>query len=712
LTELQDAPIESLKEHGEREGADADISRWQMEITLAKKYFEDYWTKCDRIYKRFRDERDSQNIGSKYNSLWSIMQTLQPATYSRTPKTQAERKFKDKDSVGRLGASLLERASQNDLVDTHFDRTMIPCRDDFLLIARAQGWVSYKSTFKTIPAQRVELQPQFDQTGQVVGFLDASGQPAQVDPSLIEFDGQGYGYTEPEREEVDTESVPSKYLHYRDFLHNPCRSWDEVRWVAQRVFLTRDEGEEKFGEIFKSVPLDYKPDDLKDNNSEDKAFSQAIVWEIWDKESKRVIFVSESYKTGCLKVLDDPLGLPGFFPCPRPVYGTTTNDSLIPIPDYVQYQDLANELDIVTDKIAFFTRKLKLVGGYNAANKAIPKMFDGGEDIKLVPIDDWIGVKGEGGTANAVEWMPIEHIAQILELLYQRQTTLKGLLDEISSMSDVLRGYSDPNTTATAENIKSQYATLRLADKQKFMEDFARDIIQIKCEIMAKHFSKETFAQIAGLELMEPQAAQDFDAAIELLKNDELRSFRISVETDSTISVDENADKQAANEFITAVGGYFQNVAPIMQQMPQMSAAIKSMLLMTARRYRAGRQVEADLEEGFDAYLQEQQASAEAAKNNPPPPDPQQQIADAKAQEAQAKAGIAQQDLQIKAQKVQGDQTLQAQKQQGESILDAGKMQQDAEIARAKLSLEAAKIRGSQALAEQQAFQNILSRNQ
>ena len=46
---------------------------------------------------------------------------------------------------------------------------------------------------------------------------------------------------------------------------------------------------------------------------------------------------------------DDPLGVEGFFPCPKPLYATTTSDTLVPVPDFVLYQDQAMELDILSD---------------------------------------------------------------------------------------------------------------------------------------------------------------------------------------------------------------------------------------------------------------------------------------------------------------------------------------------------------------------------
>jgi hypothetical protein len=32
-----------------------------------------------------------------------------------------------------------------------------------------------------------------------------------------------------------------RHLHWKDFLTNPARTWDEVWWVAKREYLTKEE---------------------------------------------------------------------------------------------------------------------------------------------------------------------------------------------------------------------------------------------------------------------------------------------------------------------------------------------------------------------------------------------------------------------------------------------------------------------------------------
>ena len=79
-----------------------------------------------------------------------------------------------------------------------------------------------------------------------------------------------------------------------------------------------------------------------------------IVYEIWNKDDGKVYWVADGYPHLC-DVQEDPLKLENFFPTPRPLYANATNDTLIPVPDYYQYQDQAAQIDELTQRIALLT---------------------------------------------------------------------------------------------------------------------------------------------------------------------------------------------------------------------------------------------------------------------------------------------------------------------------------------------------------------------
>lgn len=114
-----------------------------------------------------------------------------------------------------------------------------------------------------------------------------------------------------------------------------------------------------------------------------------------------------------------------------------------------------------------------------------------------------------------------------------------------------------------------------------------------------------------------------------LLKNDKLRSFRIDIETDSTIQPDEDEDKQRRTEFVTTIGGFMNQVMPLAQQFPYLGPVAAETLLYLARGYRAGRTLEDAIERAMAQMAQ--------AAQQPPPPDPRIEAEKAKLEMLQQK---------------------------------------------------------------------------
>jgi hypothetical protein len=189
-----------------------------------------------------------------------------------------------------------------------------------------------------------------------------------LQPTLYRTVGNGDGLIAdhrlpmPEDHEVVFEEVKPVYVFWEDYREGPARQWSEVPWVRFRAYLTRDELIARFGpEKGREVNLDHTPrgssDSLKDDPPPD-VFKKAIVHEVWDKVAKRVIWYAPGTPDLILDQQDDPLRLPGFFPNPDPLLATTTNDKRIPVPDFVEYQDQAHELDVITARIDRLTRAL------------------------------------------------------------------------------------------------------------------------------------------------------------------------------------------------------------------------------------------------------------------------------------------------------------------------------------------------------------------
>lgn len=620
----------------------ATLKRWLTEIKLYETKRKKYNERAKKIIKRYKDEREGAKNTKRLNILWANIETLKPTVYARVPKADVKRRFKDQDPVGRVASIILERAVDCFLdCKDRFDEAMRAGRDDYLLVGMGVNWQRYEPHLKMVTPDPISVFPaqppiegfQIDNELEGMGFVDANGDSYED----ADFDEATGAYTvTPEPEEVkEYEEIIDDYVHWSDFGHNAgARVWTEVYAVWRKAYLTRQELHERFDDVLgpeevNRIPLDAKPD-TDDDKDLDSMFSKATVYEIWDKASKKVIWLSKAYEAGTLDVRDDPMGLEEFFPCPRPLFATLAHDDMIPVPDYVQYQDQAEEIDNLTARIVHLTKTLKLRGLYAGDISEIERLFQDADESDLIPVENWAMFADKGGLANAISWVPLKDIAGALINLYEAREKAKQDLYEVTGLSDILRGQSEASETATAQAIKAQWGSTRVKEKQQELARFARDAIRIKAEIISEHFDVETIAMIANVESLPEQDKPFIGPAMELIKNDTLRNFRVEIETDSTVAADEQADKEARIEFITAVTSFVQGWAPVLQGSPQLAPMAAEFLKFAIRGFKTGEALEAIVEQTMDSLTQQ---SAQ-----PSPPDPAAEMEmQAKQVDAQAK---------------------------------------------------------------------------
>src|SRR5438094_38394 len=101
---------------------------WQAqlkEIGDASSY-KTWYKRGEKVEHRYPDDRNrTQELSTRrYNSLWGNIQILQPALYGRCPVPICERRFKDKDTVGRGAATILERGLRNEIEINSFHESV------------------------------------------------------------------------------------------------------------------------------------------------------------------------------------------------------------------------------------------------------------------------------------------------------------------------------------------------------------------------------------------------------------------------------------------------------------------------------------------------------------------------------------------------------------------------------------------------------------
>jgi hypothetical protein len=610
----------------------ADFCRmWMDAITIAGKQEESWRKQADDTVKIYRagskSRMDNPTGGDKaFNILFANIDTVVPSVYNSTPIPDVRRRYDDEDKVGKQVSDLIERAISYSIDSYDFDHLMKFVAKDMELVGRANA--------------RVRYTPYFDQQGAVV------------------------------HEEANCEHV-----QWADFRHGPSNTWEDVPWVAFRLKLTRGELKKLNEKLASQVKMDATIDGYKDDGeTPDDIFKRAITWEIWDKDSGEIIFIAESFKSAPLVRDPDPLKLKDFFPIPRPAYAIETTDTLVPVIPYSTYRDQAEELERVSRRIMALVEALKAKGVYDGRMTELPRLSDA-DDNELIAVESAANYLDGAGLEKAIAWWPIETIAKVLKELYLQRDQIKQTIYEITGLSDILRGQTDPNETLGAQELKAQTGSMRVQSKQAEIQRYARDLFRLKAEIIATKFSWETITTMTGINFpakqeqeqakqkiqagqqQYQQMAQQAQAAgqqpppppqvppeIEemlsmpsreevesVMRNETMRGYRIDVESDSTIRADMTRNQNNMNQFLQGTAEYAKAMGPIVQLDPQLMPTVIEVYSAFARTYKLGKQAEDALDKLSDKGKQ-------MAENPPPkPPDPKLEAEKAKADREMAK---------------------------------------------------------------------------
>jgi hypothetical protein len=429
---------------------------WINLLTESEDAFETWNDYCDRYDRKYANlERLSQNERDReFQMFWANCEVLKPSIYAKPPIPVVVPKFKDRRPVYQQASEVMERCCNVAFDLARVNDLMLLVRDDLSMNSRGVAWCRYES-------------------------------------------GKGDS-------DYDHEKVCIDFKGRRDFLHSISRNWREVTWVAAASYLTRSEARKRFkeysGDCYQEA--EYKVDkESKEIGGADNR-ERAKFWEIWDKGSRRVVWVAE----GCEDILDEDdahLDLQNFFPCPKPCYGTVQRGSLIPVPDVLQYEDQLNEINMLTGRIHALSDALQVkgfypAGGGEAADAIQTALKLNSPNEVMVPISNWAAF---GQSKDIILWMPIDQIAQtILHLVTLRKQIIEDIY-QIMGLSDIMRGATDPNETLGAQQLKTQYGSTRIRDKQQEMVRFAKDLVEITSEIITEKFKDVTIIEMSQTQL-------------------------------------------------------------------------------------------------------------------------------------------------------------------------------------------------------------------
>jgi hypothetical protein len=560
---------------------------WQNELEKADQFERDWRERGMRVVERYRDEREGRALigpsNTRFNILWANTETLKGALLARMAEPDVRRRFPDPNPAAREVAILLERALSYGLDVYDGITPMKAALEDYLLPGRGVVWVVYEPV---IIKEKIK----------------------------IEVDGEDVALDEVEEiERLGDQRCRFEYVHWQDYRESPSRRPEDVTWRARRHLFTRDD---LIGRGFKDaheIPLNWMPDTNEDNADYEEIYNRAEVWEIWCKVTRKRLFIATGYKD-VLAEDDDPYELEDFFPTPTPLIAVRTNNTSIPVPEFTLYQDQADELDRVTNRITYLIEGLKRRGVYDASVPELAQLAMAG-DNDFVPSDNFASLAQKGGLAGAFQTEDISVVSAVLSGLYTQRMQVLQVIYEVTGISDIIRGGgTKASETATAQQLKAQYGSMRLRRRQDEIEKYIRELYRIKAELIAENYEPEILQRVTGMEVT--------DEMLEIMRNDKLRNYQIDVETDSTVFADEEETKRTRMEFASVFGDYLIKAIEATRAAPEITPIAFEILKFVAGAWKIGRNFEDVINETEATVMQQLQAM----QQQPPQPSPEEAI--------------------------------------------------------------------------------------
>jgi hypothetical protein len=516
--ERASAPILSAIEKAKK-----DFAEWQAICQLIDDIYSRTGSTYEGLYKLYGGEgawRDSD-----LDLFWASMEVLKPAVYARPPKAAVKPRFSDGDRVKIKTAELLERVSTAVIAMTGIGEVMCEIRDDLLFTNRGVMWLRYES------------------------------------------DGG--------------QKVCWEQLDRRDFLHEPCRKWAEVGWVAGGFWMTPEELKKRFGgkgglddDTLDRAKFTRKRDEQSDEH--DRAMTQKCqVWEVWHRADNKVYWVTEGIDV-LLDSGEPHLKLSGFFPCPRPAYGTRQRRSLIPVPDWDRYAIHFRKISDLTGRIYRLLDDVRMKGLIPAGGDvgdAVEALVRSDDDRLLIPVS--AAAMMQGGTQGFVVWLPLQELAAAITGLIEARAQLIQDFYQLSGISDIMRGATEAEETLGAQQLKSQYGSIRVKDKIDELQRVAAEGVQITAEIAAEHFTQKTLLEMAQMEIPTRKEIEKRVKEIEKAAQEEMNAVGEQAQQmaqQAQMSGGQIDPAQAEGQLRQAQQAVLQKYAPMLEEVQQQVA--------------------------------------------------------------------------------------------------------------------------------------------
>jgi hypothetical protein len=642
-------------------------------ITDATKCREEWLSLADKSWREIKKRgpnNKARNTGrgkksARYPAWYSIYKIRQPLVLSRVGIPVGRDSTQDgNDNVGATAALLKERLAVSLAKSFDFFDVISTCRDDFLAtdFATARGYYERDEV-----KQRVKEYIQVEGEGDAARFVDSGGNPIDESSTVLEDDEGKFIYhnqvVDIENERVCLEPVLYKYI----YVDPDIRRFKRCKRLAFEEYYSKPEfieifGKQAYAELVASLT------DKGEVDNEAKVKQQNIrVFEYWDAYDKDVFWFAD-YGDDFLKPQaylvpqdDDSDGnyereaanglydLEQLFPCVPPLMVNAPTDEFWPVPEHFQLGEIFEDIHTIFSRMVALTKAIRGRLLYDSNVEGLQPALNEANESDAFGVPNLAqALSGVGGNLDAVtQYVNVKPLVESLTLVSQALEQRLNTIYRLTGTSDLLQGQTDQTERTYGEQqMKEKYALNQLAERQRKMQEFVRDCYELLCEMALKNFKD------ASLDMyMMPQTLQDdhknrYRAAVGMLREDNKR-FRIELETDSTIALNEQYDKAMRIEMVNTMTAALKDTAGVAESQPALIVPILHSLKYLIQGFRQGKMFQNEVTEAIDNVIKQ---SEEAAKNAKPAFDKDEVGAQLKQQEMAQSAQLEQMKLQATSQ--------------------------------------------------------------
>lgn len=633
-------------------------------LVVAKRSWRDIEKRNEKGRLYGGNDLDKRRMWNKFPLWWVTWKIRQPLTFARMPIPVLKDTQGD-DPLGRTACVIGERLARGILKTFDAFPEFSAAIDDFLITNFGWGRWCYRRVESSEDEKISLLQlepteaPQDGQPAQPI-FMTPDGQQV-TDPLFDEF---GAPYMLSGRQiEVENEEVYFEAGMYAAlYVDGDALRWNQVDDIAFQANYTYRDFIKKFG---KEALATLKQGDVVKYKNGDPI----TVYEYHCKPERIVKWFAEDSTDFMTPVLyreanlqesqevepgadseveeEDIFQLSGFFTCTKPLLINCSTTNFWPTPEYFQLYDILDDINQIVKRMILLTKAIRIRFFFDSSIPVLQQLIgETGEGGGIgVPNLEQALIAGKGDLRNLVAYFPVDVMTTGLGNMYVAYDQRLNMYYQLTGMSELIRGQtSDVEKTYGERQLEGKFAMNRFEPFQRQVQEWIKENYELGLEMALKLFSDKSLDEYIIPQTLDKEDKQRYSQALELLKNNYKRRFRVDFETDSTIQINQEWKKKQAIDLANTLTKAMESVANVAENQPQLAQAELKVLKYLIGEFADGKLFVDEIQDALDQVIQN------SLQPKPPEPNTDMERLKLDAQSKGADAKFKMIDLQMRTQ--------------------------------------------------------------